>query len=151
MRTALLIGIVIVAAASLWTAPTEGTSAAPLLEGAEVPPEVRVILERSCQDCHSERTHYPWYSYVAPASLLIRRDVARGRARLNLSRWSGYSLARRERFLSEIANQVEDHDMPLPVYTLIHRQARLSDRETQAVFHWTQAERLRLITASVPQ
>jgi hypothetical protein len=133
------------AGASFATWPAKSDSAAPFLAGANVPVEVRALLERSCQDCHSNRTRYPWYSYVAPVSWLVRRDVTRGRARLNFSDWGQYTFVRRLRFLSEIANQVEDRDMPLPVYTVIHRRARLSDAETQAIFHWTQAERLRLI------
>jgi hypothetical protein len=131
---------------SLATAPTEPMGAGDaVLSGAQIDPKVLSILARSCQDCHSESTHYPWYSYVAPVSWLIRSDVARGREHLNLSRWREYSIQRRERSLSEIANQVKDRDMPLPQYTLIHRNARLSDADVDAIFQWTQAERSRLI------
>jgi Haem-binding domain len=152
MRAGLLIGILVLVAASLWTAPVKSAvPGAPLLAGNEVPPEVRAILDRSCRDCHSELTRYPWYSYVAPVSLLIRRDVTAGRARLNLSRWGDYTPIRRMRFLSEIANQVKDREMPLPAYTLIHRNARLSDSEVQTVFRWTQTERLRLLTSAPSQ
>ena len=149
MRTALLIGALVLAAASLWTAPPKSvTPGAPLLQSVQVPPNVRTILERSCQDCHSDRTRYPWYSYVAPVSLLIGSDVKAGRARLNLSRWDEYSLTRQFRFLSEIANQVQEREMPLAVYTLMHRDARLSDSDIRCVFRWTQTERLRLIDAA---
>ena len=147
MRTGLLIGVSVLLAASLWTAPRRNLAASPLLAGAEVPVSVRAILERSCQDCHSGRTRYPWYSYVAPVSLLIGRDVRAGRERLDLSNWSGYSTVRQIRFLSEIANQVKEREMPLPIYTIMHRNARLSDAEIDAVFRWTQAERLRILTA----
>jgi len=147
VRAALLILALGIGVASLLTAPPQTvTSGAPLLHGAQVPPDVLTIIERSCQDCHSDRTHYPWYSYVAPVSFLIRRDVQRGRARLNLSHWPEYTLTRRLRFLSEIANQVQEREMPLPIYTLMHRTARLSDSEIQSLFRWTQTERLRLIT-----
>lgn len=143
-----LLGLIL--GTSLLTAPAKTSGATgPLLSGAQVPADVLATFQRSCQDCHSERTQYPWYSYVAPVSYLIRSDVSRGRNRLNLSRWAEYTLARKMRFLSEIANQVEDRDMPLPQYTLIHRGARLTDAEIQAMFQWTQAERLRLIRQSV--
>ncbi len=136
---------------SLATAPTKSPAAGnALLSGAQIDPSVRSILERSCRDCHSEATHYPWYSYVAPVSCLIRSDVTSGRQHLNLSRWSEYSIQQRERSLSEIANQVKDRDMPLPQYTLIHRDARLSDADVDAVFRWTQAERSRLIAENPP-
>src|SRR6185369_10511429 len=84
---------------------------APLLTGAQVPANVMAKIAGSCADCHSETTRYPWYSYVAPVSLLIKSDVERGRAHLNLSRWADYSLVRRQRSLSEIANQVKDREM----------------------------------------
>src|SRR3979411_2796667 len=80
----------------------------PILVGAHVSPEVLATLKRSCQDCHSDSTHFPWYSYVAPVSWLIASDVQEGREHLNLSRWSESSTVRRERWLSDIANQVQD-------------------------------------------
>jgi hypothetical protein len=120
-----------------------------LLEGAHVPPQVRATIERSCRDCHSEATRYPWYSYIAPVSWLIKRDVERGREHLNFSRWSEYSAIRRERCLSEIANQVQDGGMPLSIYTFLHRDAKLSKADVDAVFEWTQEERARLIMESM--
>jgi hypothetical protein len=106
------------------------------------------MIERSCRDCHSETTHYPWYAYIAPVAFLINSDVSSGRRRLNFSKWSEYTVIRRERYLSEIANQVKDGGMPLSIYTLIHRNAKLSDADVEAIFDWTQAERARLINES---
>jgi hypothetical protein len=131
--------------------PAKLATPRPMLAGAQVDAQVLSILRRSCADCHSESTRYPWYSYVAPVSWLIRMDVTGGRERMNLSEWGQFSLVRKERFLSEIANQVRDRDMPLPQYTLIHRDARLSDAEVDAIFRWTQAERARLISSAAPQ
>lgn len=132
--------------ASLVTWPSNSArSHDPLLSGARIDAKVLASLEKACQDCHSERTKYPWYSYVVPVSWLIKSDVSRGRKHLNLSRWSEYPRLRQERSLSEIANQVKDRDMPLWYYTIIHREARLTDSETAAIFEWTQAERSRLI------
>jgi hypothetical protein len=119
-----------------------------MLAGARVPADVRSTIDRSCRDCHSQSTRYPWYTHIPPVSWLIDSDVKHGRERLNFSKWSEYSVVRRERFLSEIANQVQDRGMPLAVYTLMHRDARLSDRDIEAVFAWTQTERARLIAES---
>lgn len=116
-----------------------------LLRGAQVDPTVVAILDRSCRDCHSEATRYPWYSYLAPVSTLIQRDVSRGREQLNLSRWNEYSVIRRQRALTGIANQVKNGLMPLDIYLRLHPEARLSAAEEDLVFEWTQAERLRLI------
>jgi len=151
-KRGLLIAAIILAAiaiASIVSAPRDsGESGAPILGGAQIDPAVLAVIQRSCQDCHSDRTHYPWYSYVAPVSWLIRSDVDGGRQHLNLSRWNEYPLVRKERILSEIANQVKDRDMPLPQYLWIHRNARLSNADVGAIFRWTQAERTRLIANS---
>jgi hypothetical protein len=119
-----------------------------MLAGVPVDPVVRAALSRACQDCHSNATRFPWYSRIAPVSWLIRRDVSAGRQHLDLSRWDEYSKVRRERLLSEIANQVEDREMPLRSYLWMHPAARLSDEEVHAIFRWSQAERIRLIVES---
>ena len=146
--TALLMAAACVAVASIAIRPPAASPDAPLLEGAQVDARVLAILRRSCADCHSEATRLPWYSQVAPVSLLIRSDVLNGREHLNLSRWPAYPLVRKERSLSEIANQVKDRDMPLAQYLLIHRDARLSNDDVDAIFRWTQSERARLIAQS---
>jgi len=43
-------------------------SSAPLFTGAEADSNVTRIFERSCGNCHSDRTEWPWYSYIAPLS-----------------------------------------------------------------------------------
>ena len=103
------------------------------------------LLQRSCQECHSDRTRSPRFSPVAPVSWLIASDVAGGREHLNFSRWSEYPVLRRMRSLSEIANQVKDGEMPLRLYTWLHPRAKLTEDEIRAVFQWTQSERARLI------
>jgi len=152
VRRLVVLLLVVFGVGSLATWPRQSPrGGAPLLAGAQIDPPVRAALERACRDCHSEATRYPWYSYVAPVSWLIRSDVVRGREHLNLSLWSEYPLVRRERSLSEIANQVIDREMPLAMYTWLHRDARLSDTEVDAIFRWTQAERRRLIQDSTRQ
>jgi hypothetical protein len=148
-RIIAIVLLALVAVASLLNRPHKSARAdAPLLTGAHVPPKIRAIIERSCRDCHSEASRYPWYSYIAPISWLIKSDVDQGREHLNFSTWSEYSLIRRERCLSEIANQVQDGGMPLTFYTLMHRYAKLSKEDVAALFDWTQQERARLIAES---
>jgi hypothetical protein len=147
---ALLVIAAIVVLTSYFTRPqSSANSHSPLLVGAKIDSGTRQLIERSCRDCHPDTTRYPWYSYVAPVSWLIDYDVQQGREHLNLSRWEEYSLIRRERALSEIANQVRDGAMPLWQYTWIHRNTRLSNADADAIFQWTQAERLRLILGSI--
>jgi hypothetical protein len=141
-----LVGLL--AVASVLTPPDKsGDAKAPLLAGATIDPQVLSQIETSCGDCHSERTLYPWYSYVAPVSWLIQRDVAQGRRHMNLSRWSELPPDRKEHALLNIGKKVKDGDMPLWYYTLIHRNAVLTPAGVDAIFQWTQAERARLLAA----
>lgn len=87
-------------------------------------PEAEAIARTSCYDCHSNETDWPVYSYVAPMSWLVRRDVDNGRAELNFSEWD-----RGGGEVDEAADVVEDGEMPLANYTRIHRDARLTDEE----------------------
>src|SRR6516225_11457062 len=66
-----------------------------------IDPPVAAVLSRSCNDCHSNRTVWPWYSHVAPASWLVVSDVNRGRKALNSSEWSTYGAEERRKQLAE--------------------------------------------------
>jgi hypothetical protein len=113
------------------------------------PTEVAAIFTRSCVDCHSSQTAWPWYSYVAPLSWLVERDVSRGRDHMNLSEWQQYTFKEKEKLLADIASAVRNGAMPLPQYTLVHRDARLSDADRDTVYDWARRERRKLRAASL--
>jgi len=83
------------------------------------------VLERSCRDCHSNDTVYPWYSRVAPVSWLVARDVREGRKELNISEFGTYSARKQQHKLEEACSQVEEGEMPMWIYTLQHPDAKL--------------------------
>ena len=112
-----------------------------------IPSDVKTLLARSCTNCHSNQTTWPWYSYVAPVSWLVERDVRRGRDHMNLSQWPQYSLKRQERLLADIASVVKNREMPLPQYTLLHKEAKLSDAELDVLYRWARTERRRVKAA----
>ena len=78
----------------------------PLFAGAETIPELTRVFERSCQNCHSERTNWPWYSYLPPLSWLIENDVSRARSHMNLSRWRDYTTDQQAEILSRLGAEV---------------------------------------------
>ena len=114
----------------------------------QVPPEVEAVLLRSCGDCHSNQTRWPWYSRVAPASWFLADHVNHGRQHLNFSEWAAPTVHGRPSSqssrLKEICEQVEKGKMPLDSYLWIHRQARLSPQDAQTICSWTRTERARL-------
>jgi hypothetical protein len=143
---------VVLAAGSIFVHPfgaVKANSSGPLLAGANVDPAVVHILEKSCQNCHSERTEWPWYSYVAPMSWLIENDVHEGRGHMNLSRWQEYDTQKQHDLLTEMAAVVRNRKMPLPRYTLLHPGAKPSPAEFDRIYQWARTERRRL-TASAP-
>jgi hypothetical protein len=100
-------------------------------------PQVGAILDRSCQDCHSSQTSWPWYSRVAPMSWIIAKHVREGREMLDFSKWANQPPTASDRML--ICGAVSDGEMPLPEYTMIHRKAKLSKRDVGLICSWAAA------------
>ena len=111
---------------------------------AQVPPRVQKVLARSCYDCHSNQTTWPWYSQVAPASWLVVEDVNHGRKHLNFSTWSTYDNDQRYSLLEEVCEEVTEGKMPLPIYLVMHDGARVSSDEARAICEWTKGEMAKL-------
>jgi Haem-binding domain len=91
--------------------------------------QARAVAVAACYDCHSNETEWPIYSYVAPMSWLVRRDVDRGRDELNFSTWDDD-----DNDADDAAETVEDGSMPPRQYELLHPDARLSDDEAQLLY-----------------
>jgi Haem-binding domain len=111
-----------------------------LLTGSNVPVPVRAILERACQDCHSEKTVWPWYSHIPPVAWQIHTDVERGRAFMDLSKWNDFTESERRGFTAAIGAAVQNHLMPPRKYVWLHPEARLSSDELELVRAWARAE-----------
>jgi Haem-binding domain len=114
----------------------------------QVPTDVSSILARSCNDCHSNKTVWPWYSNITPVSWWLTDHVNHGRKDLNMSEWGKLPRDRQERKLREICDEVTGGMMPLPSYLPAHPSARLSEQDKKALCDWTDAERERLATIS---
>jgi hypothetical protein len=110
---------------------------------ARVPmtPEAAAVFDRSCRDCHSDRTRWPWYSQVAPVSWFVADHVNHARSHLNVSRWSRYSAEDAAEHVEEICEEAREGKMPLPSYLWIHRGAALSDQDIEALCAWSAAAR----------
>ncbi len=102
--------------------------------------EVMAILRRSCYDCHSNETVWPWYSYVAPASWLISRDVHDGREELNFSEWTTYTEKRKRHKLKECCEEIEEGEMPLWFYVPLHPEAELLKKDVETLLSWSKGE-----------
>lgn len=119
--------------------PAERTNPPATLE-IPAPTEIRAVLERSCFDCHSNRTRWPWYSYVAPASWFVIRHVRDGRSDLNMTEWPLLNAQDQLFFLGEMKKQIKGGTMPLNSYLLLHWDARLSEAEREMLLVWIDEE-----------
>jgi hypothetical protein len=111
---------------------------------AMVPPEVGAVLKRSCYDCHSNETRWPWYSGVAPMAWGVANHVKEGRAELNFSDWGTYSVRKRVALLEKMCDEVREGGMPLKQYLWLHRDATLSEADWKSVCDWSMDEAGRL-------
>lgn len=98
------------------------------------PAEVEAILRRSCYDCHSYETEWPWYSYVAPVSWLVVHDVEEGREHLNFSEWE--ALQNMVWIHSKIHAEVAEGKMPMEIYLLMHSDAKVTEDELRILKEW---------------
>ena len=112
----------------------------PATEKLVMPDNVQQIMQRSCFDCHSNETVWPWYSYVAPVSWLVKHDVEEGREHLNFSEWDKLNQKRKMKRLEEIVEEVEEGKMPMPIYLIMHGDAEVSAAELAVLREWTQQE-----------
>ncbi|MFD1768777.1 heme-binding domain-containing protein [Sphingobacterium suaedae] len=101
-----------------------------------VPPKVKAILVRSCYDCHSASTNYPWYSRIQPVAWYIAEHIKKGKATLNFSNFGEYSPRRQRNKFRAMTAQVKDGEMPLTSYTRMHRHAVLSKADKQVLITW---------------
>ncbi len=100
------------------------------------PTDVRNVLERSCYDCHSNTTKYPWYAEVQPVGWWLAGHISDGKKEINFDEFANYRPRRQYRKLTEIEEQINENEMPLPSYLWVHRDAELSPENRTALITW---------------
>jgi hypothetical protein len=120
----------------------------PVTGEIEAPADVKSLLERSCYDCHSSETRWPWYSRVAPVSWLVAHDVEEGREHVDFSSWKQLSAGDRAHALEEIEEVMVDEEMPLWFYLPLHPEARLAEADRERLIAWAKGARAQLPTTS---
>ncbi len=90
-------------------------------------PETEALFNKACADCHSHATKWPTYSSIAPISWLVTHDVEEGREKFNVSMWGIQKRNKGE----DAAEELEENEMPPAIYTLMHPEAKLSQRDKE--------------------
>ena len=101
-------------------------------------PQAEAIARRTCYDCHSNQTIWPWYAYVAPVSWYVVNHVEEGRTAFNFSDVAGTlanphahhhpgedsnAPATVDTLIDHAVDHINEGEMPPSYYTLIHRDA----------------------------
>lgn len=101
-----------------------------------VPENVQQVLNVSCYDCHSNTTHYPWYSNIQPVAWVLTDHIVEGKKELNFSAFTNYPAWRQYKKFREIGKEIKEGDMPMASYTLLHRNAALTSEQKSAILDW---------------
>ena len=104
-----------------------------------VPANVNTVLEKACNDCHSNNTIYPWYTNIQPVGFWMDDHVKDGKDELNLSEFLTYSPKKARHKMEEVVDMVKEGEMPLDSYTWIHTEAKLTQEEKAALTDWASA------------
>jgi Haem-binding domain len=110
----------------------------------QIPDNVQAILNRSCKDCHSNETKFPWYSKIQPSAWFMMGHINEGRQEINFSNWKNLEPRRQRRKLTQICEQVQSKEMPLPSYLWIHWDAKMSAEDIKTLCDWTEAEQSKM-------
>ncbi len=111
-----------------------------------VPEPIDAILTTACNDCHSNKTVYPWYANIQPVAWWLNDHVEEGKRKLNFDEFAKYPYYRQYHKLEEVIEEVEESEMPLSSYTIIHGNAKLSDEQKTALVDWAKGIRLKMET-----
>jgi len=115
----------------------------PFLVDTNPPEDVKAILKNNCFDCHSDYTRYPWYNNITPVNYWLNDHVIDGKKHFNASKWNEYSDKKKDHKLEELAEEVEEKEMPLPSYTWTHKEADLSQDQIAAIEEWVKVARIK--------
>ena len=105
-----------------------------------IPEDIRLIVKRSCYDCHSNETIYPWYANVAPISWWIKGHVNDARKSINFSEWGNYSNEEKARKLMNSVAYIKPDQMPLSSYVSQHPEAKLTTKNKKVLMDWMKEE-----------
>jgi hypothetical protein len=113
-----------------------GTQANAIANKYAVPANVNGILQKACNDCHSNNTVYPWYANIQPVAWWLADHVNEGKGELNFDEFLTYSPKKAHHKMEEVIDMVKQGEMPLKSYTIVHRNANLTQEEKVAITDW---------------
>lgn len=125
---------------------SDGISENHIFEQEIISDEIKSFFTNACLDCHSNETNYLWYHKIAPVSWMVNQHIEDGKKHLNLSNWGEFDIFDKIGALDEICDEVEDEKMPLKVYIIMHKKAKLTKEQVFELCAWTEKLSEELLT-----
>jgi len=140
MKKKIGLGLLAVLVIMQFIRPTRNTSTAEsaneISKYYDVPADIHAVLKKSCYDCHSNKTVYPWYTNIQPVGWWLQDHVNDGKGELNFEEFGTYDQKKAKHKFEEIEEVIHDGEMPLASYTLIHRDTKLTPEQASALVAW---------------
>jgi hypothetical protein len=137
----ILIGLLVILVAIQFIRPARNNSANTAKDISTLypmPDSIKVIVDKACADCHSNNTKYPFYASIQPISFWLADHIKDGKRHFNFNEFAGYRIAKQNHKLEEVIEQIKEDEMPLPSYTIIHKEAKLTAAEKETLAKWCQ-------------
>ncbi len=117
----------------------------------KVSEDVSRILSVACNDCHSNRTNYPWYAQIQPVAWWLNDHVTEGKEHLNFSSFTHLPIAVQNHKFEEVIEMIDENEMPLESYTYLglHPEARLTEDQKTTLKNWAR-EQMDLLKQTYP-
>lgn len=100
------------------------------------PQEIALLLKISCYDCHSNNSEYPWYDKIAPVSWWVAHHIDEAKDELNFSEWATFTSKRKNHKLKEMMEVLDEGEMPLKSYLIMHGNAKVSAEQVEQLKSW---------------
>ena len=107
----------------------------------EIPADVQDILKNACNDCHTNKSTYPWYSHIQPVGFWLNHHINDGKRHLNFDEFLTYDAKKKDHKMEELIESQTEGWMPMESYTLIHKEAKLTSEEKNAIIAYAKSVR----------
>ncbi len=98
---------------------------------------IKPILQKSCFDCHSQFTEYPWYHKLPIIGGMLDDHVKEGLEHLNLT--NDFPFTGKEslpELLEDMKEEIAEGEMPLWSYRLMHWGTLIEGAQRDSVLGW---------------
>lgn len=110
----------------------------------QTPDSTKQLIKTVCYDCHSNNTVYPWYSEVQPVAWWLNNHIKEAKSEINFSEFATFAPKKADHKMEEVMEEVKEEEMPLKSYSIIHKNARLTDAQRLTIINWTKQIRAQI-------